>query len=307
MIGHFPTPSPEELLYSICARYASRVKYPNAKSLLRELLGVSTASAVVDLPNRLSHLAALTAGTSLTANRLIDNHTLFPFFSAFTPPERVRLLRRNMRGDDGSPVHMRSGVMASRIPSPERLRFCPICKQVDEDRFGEAYWHRLHQVQGIQVCPAHNTFLESSSARRSSDRKHLQFITADAATEIVPPRSLDSLNRDHQILLQLALDSLWLLEHPNPGINPGVIYNRYLRLLINRKLATYTGSIHVEKLLNEFRGFYPDTLLTSLNCEFTGADQMKTNWLLRLVRPPKHVYHPIYHLLLIQFLGCTAE
>lgn len=308
MIGHFPIPGPDELLYSICARYASRVKYPNAKSLLRELLGAATATAVVDLPNRLSHLAAvLTAGASLTADRLIDNYTLFPFFIAFTPPERVRLLRRTMQGYDGSSVHMRSGVMASRIPAPERLRFCPICKQVDEDCFGMAYWHRLHQVPGVLVCPSHNTFLENSSARRSSDRKHFQFITADAATEIVPPRSLDSSNREHQILLKVAHDAAWLLERPSLGINPGVLYNRYLRLLIDRSLATYTGSIHVEKLLNEFRGFYPNTLLTSFNCGFTGADKVKTNWLLRLVRPHKHAYHPIYHLLLIQFLGYTAE
>jgi|SRR5215213_136770 len=85
------------------------------------------------------------------------------------------------------------------------------------------------------------------------------------------------------------------------------LYNRYIKLLIDRGLATYTGSIHVTKLLYEFRKYYSPALLKHIECEFTGSDQIKTNWLLRLVRPPKHAQHPLYHLLLIQFLGCTVE
>jgi hypothetical protein len=60
-------------------------------------------------------------------------------------------------------------------------------------------------------------------------------------------------------------------------------------------------------LLDEFTRHYSPTLLWFLHCEFTGSDRTKTNWLLRLVRPSKHAQHPLYHLLLIQFLGCTVE
>jgi hypothetical protein len=52
---------------------------------------------------------------------------------------------------------------------------------------------------------------------------------------------------------------------------------------------------------------YSPALLQLFHCEFTGSDRTKTNWLLRLVRPPKHAQHPLYHLLLMQFLGCTVE
>jgi len=77
--------------------------------------------------------------------------------------------------------------------------------------------------------------------------------------------------------------------------------------LIDRGLVTYTGSIHVAALLGEFTRYYPSALLQLLHCEFTGSDHTKTNWLLRLVRPPRHAPHPLYHLLLMPFLGCTAE
>lgn len=56
MIGCFPDPYPEELLYSVCARYSERVKYPNKNGILSELFGRKDTIAVVDLPNGLNHL-----------------------------------------------------------------------------------------------------------------------------------------------------------------------------------------------------------------------------------------------------------
>jgi hypothetical protein len=109
------------------------------------------------------------------------------------------------------------------------------------------------------------------------------------------------------VLLRLAHDSEWLLGQSFAGSDLVELNNRYLKRLIDRRLATYTGSIHVNKLLDQFSGHYSPARLKSLNCEFTGGNHIKSNWLLRLVRPPKHAQHPLYHLLLIQFLGCTAE
>ncbi len=308
MIGHFPTPYPDELLYSICARFSNRVAYSSSKAVLLEVLGSITASAVIDLPNHLSHIiTALPAGTSLTVDRLINQHSILPFFSSFMPSERVRQIRKDMRTSGGPAAHMRSGVMASRIPTPERLRYCPVCKNEDEKKFGESYWHRVHQLPGVDACSIHEIFLENSYVSRKSGRKHLQFTPVEGATQTRPARYLNSSDHDHQILLQIARDATWLLEHPRQGIGLHSLYNRYLGLLIERGLATYTGSIRVYKLLTEFGRHHSPSLLRLLHCEFTGSDQMKTNWLLRLVRPPKHSQSPLYHLLLMQFLDCTAQ
>jgi hypothetical protein len=308
MVGYFPTPYPDEILYSLCARFSARVRYSNAKAVPEELFGTSGASATIDLPNSLGHLsAALPAGSSLTSERLINRHTLLPFFSAFLPPGRVIQLEADMRDGRGQASYMRSGLMASRIPTPISLRFCPVCTQEDRRRFTEAYWHRTHQVSGVEVCPTHGVFLEESSVSRRADRDNLQFITPDEAARALPPRRIDSSDRNHQVLLQVARDIAWLLEHPISGSELSELHSRYLRRLIDRGLATYTGSIHVATLLDEFTRHYSPTLLQLLHCEFSGSDQAKTNWLLKLVRPPKHAQHPLYHLLLIQFLGRTVE
>lgn len=308
MIGHFPTLHPDELLYSVCARYSARVAYPNAKSVIHELYGHTNACATIDLPNNLAHLStALPAGSMLTAERLINKHTLFPFFSAFLPPKRVRRLTDDLRTERGQVGYMRSGVMASRIPTPRRFRFCPVCAQEDERQLQETYWHRTHQVPGVEVCPTHEVFLNESNVSRCDGRRNLQFIAAGEVIRPSLPRRLDLSNRDHQVLLQIARDVKWLLGNLIPGSALDELRNRYLNLLAARGLATYVGSIHVKALLSEFTRHYSADLLTLLHCEFTGSDHTKTNWLLRLVRPPKHAQHPLYHLLLMQFLGCTVE
>jgi hypothetical protein len=296
------------LFYSICGRFSSRVDYPSAKSVLLELFGIATATAVIDLPNQLENVAGrFPEGTSLTADVFIDRHTLLPFFSAFLLPARVEEIRRNMRESSSSAAHMRSGIIASRIPLPGRLHYCPTCKVDDERQFRETYWHRLHQIPGVEVCPTHEVFLEDGDVSRRAGRSNLQFITADVAARTSPARHLDPSDHDHQVLLRLAHDSEWLFEQSFAGSDLVELNNRYLKRLIARGLATYTGSIHVNKLLDQFSGHYSPALLKSLNCEFKGGNHVKSNWLLRLVRPPKHAQHPLYHLLLIQFLGCTAE
>jgi hypothetical protein len=307
-IGHFPSPYPDEMLYSICARFGSRVAYPDAKSILQELFDSPTATVIIDLPNRLRKLAAgLPAGTSLTTNCLIDQHTLLPFYSAFIPPERVKQIRKNMGGSSGPAAHMSAGVMASRIPTLDFMRYCSVCIKEDEKKFREAFWHRLHQLPGVEVCPSHQVFLENSTVGFRQGRKLTQFIPAEQATRATPVRHVDIENRDHRALLQLARDAEWLLEHPSPGTNLKSLYTHYLPMLVERGLAIYTGSIHVKKLLNEFSSYHSSELLGRLNCELRGSNIEKSNWLLRLVRASKHAQHPLYHLLLTQFLGCTIE
>lgn len=308
MIGHIPTTNPDELLYSLCARYAARVRYPSKKSVLLDLFGTHNVIASVGLPCRIGLLReAIPSGSDLTIRRVIDEHTLLPYFAPFIPAGRVAQLRRDMEGSGGTRVYSRSGVMAGRLPAPERFRFCPACKTEDEKGCGETYWHRLHQLPGIEVCSSHLTFLENSSLGLRIGRKHHQFFTAKQATLAMPVRYVDIENQKHLILLQLTRDTQWLLENPSAGTSLEALHIRYLRLLIDRELVTYTGSVHVKKLLDQFSNYYSPALLKHLHCELRGSDVEKSNWLLRLVRRPRHAHHPLYHLLLIQFLGCTVE
>lgn len=90
MIGWFPAPYPDELLYSICARYKEQVAYPSHYPANEDLFGHVRIYAGIALPANLALLvSALPSGHHLTADRLMDNHTLLPFYSYFLPADRV--------------------------------------------------------------------------------------------------------------------------------------------------------------------------------------------------------------------------
>src|SRR5262249_1104959 len=138
--------------------------YSSGNALLRELFGTRSFKAIVDLPSHLGRLiSALQPETSYTVDGLIDDHTLLPFYGSFLPSERLRCLRYDMCGDNGSGVHMRAGIVGCPIPLPAWFRFCPLCIDEDRKHFGECYWHRVHQIPGVEVCPVHEVFLQNSS------------------------------------------------------------------------------------------------------------------------------------------------
>lgn len=309
MLSHFPIPLPDESLYSICARYYDRVRYPNKKAVPQELFGTVNATAIVDLPSHIGELVSLFPPNSdLTAERIIDERTSLPFYAPFLKPETTAQLRRDMIGSKGSAIHMRAGIMAGRIPLPERLRFCPLCRIEDSELFKQAYWHRLHQLPGVEVCPSHTVFLEDSEVRARHLSNPFVFLSAEEHTGARAARPLDVSDSKHAVLLKLAADASWLLDQRRILTNSlEGLRNRYQALLIERGLASYSGGIRSGKLLDAFRKRYPPSLLKALRCEFQGANQEKDNWLLRLVRKPSHSHHPLRHLLLMNFLGVSAE
>ncbi|MBW4473285.1 MAG: TnsD family transposase [Stenomitos rutilans HA7619-LM2] len=305
MIGCFPNPYPDELLYSICARFHQRVQYPNKKGTIRELFGDEAAIAVVDLPSNVGSLvSALPPGSPHTVERLINRHTLFPFFAPFLHPEQAQQLLADMEGARGPAIKMRSGVMASTVQPPEWLRFCPLCVRQDKQEFGEPYWHRLHQLPGVEVCPEHNVRLLDSQVRIQNPQTRHEFVAAEQGIQLPKSRSFSLLNPHHEILLKIAQDAAWLLKQTTspPGLE--VLSKRYRELLAERGLATYSGRVRVSDLLREFCQFYPNDFLQSLQCEIDTESQH--SWLFRLVRSPKGSQHPLHHLLLIQFLNHVA-
>ncbi len=306
MIGCFPDPYPDELLYSVCARFHERVQYPNKKHTIRELFGDEAAIAVVDLPSNLRNLTlALPAGSPYTVEKLIYQHTLLPYFAPFLHPKQFRQVSADMEGSRGPAIHMRSGLMASVVQPPEWLRFCPECAQEDKQQFGESYWHRLHQIPGVEVCPKHQVRLLDSQVRVQNPATRHEFITAGQGIKLPKSQSYTLKDLHHNILLKIAQNAAWLLEEHISPLGLTILLKRYRELLAERNLATYNGRVRVSKLLEEFKRFYPEDLLQRLQCKID--TESEHNWLLRLVRSPKGSQHPLRHLLLIQFLGHNAE
>lgn len=306
MIGFFTDPYPDELLYSACARYHHRARNLSKPATTRDLFGKGDARVVVDFPTRLGYLAAQLPLATYSTDRLIDEYTMMPLYSPFMPTERHRALRHDMRGEGGGSLHGRLGILTSGI-DVKHLRFCLACSDDDGRYFGEPYWHRVHQAPGVEVCPTHAVSLLNSEVQMRSRVARRAFITAkQAITESLSltrqTHQLDPKNQEHMVLLSVARDAAWLL---NAKILPdqNTLRRRYLCQLFDRNLATHAGTVTHRRLNEQFRDYYSPKLLERLGCGL----KSRNNWLRYILYTRNQAHHPLHHLLLMQFLGVSAE
>lgn len=242
MMPFFPTPYPDEILYSILARYHIRAGNTSPKATLQEVFGSRTATAVVDLPCNLQNLIHnLPPGSGLTPEDIMKDYTLLPFYGAFLPPERMKQLKHSMHGSRGGDIYSRSGIMASSIIQNRFLKFCPQCAREDELKYGDMYWHRFHQIPCV-ICIKHGMQLQDSKVLVSGFNKHL-FTAANPAnceTQEEQVISKDVL----QHLLELSMDVKYLMDYSLPNRQVEWFRSQYHELLKEKGYETVKGQIY---------------------------------------------------------------
>jgi hypothetical protein len=303
MIGFFPDPYPDELLYSSCARYAERVKYANKKFAKEEIFGGTGFSSIVDFPTRLQSLLESLADNNYSVGEFINKNTLLPFFEPFLPDGRAKIVKREIASSDRNSIAARLGIKAKQIRRPDYLRFCPLCTENDRQMYGETYWHREHQLTGIPICPKHLCFLENSLLLRGRESSRA-FQTAEELIVPAEPHYINPENKNHQILLKLAKDAEWLLLQENLYLGAEVLRQRYFNLLLKRGFAYYNGNLKHKKFIQACDDYFSPELF-----KMVGRLSRRDYWLSDLIRSNKIgvTFHPIRHLLLMTFLGLTAK
>jgi len=305
-LGFFPTPYPDELLYSVFARYGNRAQYPSRVAINYDLFGAAYASLSIALPGHLDYLVNnLPAGHSITSQRLIDQHTLFPYYAPFLPAERADLIVRHMRGSTPSAAYRFAGITTGSIIPPKHLRYCPSCVLEDKQQFGESYWHRTHQVPGVEVCSEHSLFLQNSVVERI-----MAYAQPLPAEQVVikdsPARKVNFQLADHRVLTDIVKDAGWLLKQRNLTVGFECLRAAYISVLAEKGFAV-SGRVRLQKLSEAFFSYYSQDLLNLLQCNKNKLNQR--DWLFSLFNGLKNnkAISPLRHLLVVQFLGYTFE
>lgn len=306
MITCFPDFYPDEIFYSACARFSERMQYPDKRSIVQQLFSTGNAIASVLLPSHLGNfIATLSDSYAYTADFVIDHHTALPYYSVFLPAERLSRIRSDMVNGDGRGLYMKAGLTAGRIPVPSRLRFCPLCAKEDKEQFGECYWHRLHQIPGVEVCPLHYVFMKESTVPTANNRIRHAFVAAESNIEDLLPESLDLTNRRDKTALHVAQDVRWLLEQKDLNMGTTAFRDRYLTALATKGLATFSGTVRMAELSGKFKEHHSLEGLSLLHCEL--QDNVEENWLTRILHTSNEAQPPICYLLMINFLGYSLE
>jgi hypothetical protein len=174
MLGYFPVPYPDELLYSVIARYSVHTGLSdNHKAVSRDIFSDGSAVAVPDLPSHLDVFADnVTVVWHVSANEIISTLTVAPFYLPFLEAEKAELVIKSMKSICGDDIHTRCGIAASSIRQSKYFRYCPQCIEQQQSVYGEHYWRRTHQLPGIEICSEHQCRLIDSTYYLHPKNKH---------------------------------------------------------------------------------------------------------------------------------------
>lgn len=311
MVGFFPTPYPNELLYSTLARFHIRSGNISPKATIEELFGSRSVTTVVDLPANIDSLISnLPIGSAYTAENLIMENTLYPFYSAFLPPERAKSILQSMKGNSGGSIHNRIGVMASTIAENRYIRMCKECATESLKKYGEVYWVRSHQIPGIIICSKHKTLLYNSKVLVHHFNKN-EFVPATVDNCNLTEEHKTSKNIEDAIESEFIPNYIQVVDNVDKLLNnrysnkpPEWFFSQYIERLKLMGLANINGSVKQKELREQFLEFYGENLLTIVQSSITNNESC---WLSMMVRKPRKTVHPIRHLLMIQFLGIMLE
>nr|WP_315476477.1 TnsD family Tn7-like transposition protein [uncultured Undibacterium sp.] len=294
MLGYFPAPYEDELLYSMVGRHALHTGLgSNQKAVIREIFSSSTAVAIPDLP---SHLDALVHNLQLVwpikVEDLIRSFTLASIYLPFLSRDQAANIIRSMRSDLGGSIHTRSGIAASTIKQTAFFRYCPECIKEQVSERGEAYWRRSHQLPGVAFCKPHSCKLEDSPIHFHSRQKH-HFVAATSTHINATAKYLELSD------LEISLHDSYV-ELLQAGYLSGLGAHRWT--LFYRSLANDLGLMRKSKVQhkkiyqlvkNKWEG-------SSFECHF--QEPVEKHWLVYLFRKHRKSFHPLMHLLALSVL-----
>ncbi|NOJ73556.1 TnsD family Tn7-like transposition protein [Paenibacillus alvei] len=299
LLAYFPTLYEDELLYSGIARYHMNVGNRTQRQTIEDLFGSRLICATTDLPSHLEILASR-INNLYSCEQLIQNHTLFPYYAYFMNQDKIDQAKVLMkRGASQGEVHAILGLLANKVKAPNYLRFCQECYKAEDNEY-EPYWHRSHQLPGVNVCSLHNHPLTISNVDYTTQNHKFEFVAlSKIRVEHFPMVDVDARwTEDLEYIAEQSV-SILVTSHLKTNTMPN-----YKNFLYEKGYLTAKGRVKFNQLIIKFRQFYSDKLLQFLNCEVTSASE---TWFHKVIRSPKEIIHPLRHLLVLRFLKVTLD
>ncbi|MGR5108087.1 TnsD family Tn7-like transposition protein [Vibrio jasicida] len=246
-----PNHLPDETAYSLLCRLHLRAAHNSFIKDTLSLVNVNASRPANEFPSYIPGLSRLIGLPELV---IVNEMTTFQYYKPFCSEEVTNVLLKSLISGHTASLQARLGKIASRLPSKLPLTSCPLCVAYDIETYGTSYWHIIHQVAGLNVCPIHKCYLHKqphSSMRivLPTARKPIQFAnnTDEVGFSKLIQNELNyypaniSLSTIHNCYLQqLAVQGL-LTSHSR-------IKQRMLRCLLLDNL----NSIHIEKKIEAY-------------------------------------------------------
>ena len=294
MILKFPRPYPDETFYSWIARYHERSANYYAKTTVESVFDSPYGCAIYNLPTGLKKFCSqLLPLCHYDPAQILQFHTSLPYYSSTFPKQRIENAKSKMLSELNIGIYSLLGTQASIIAEFRYFKYCPDCLTEDTEQFGEPYWHRVHQLPGVVVCPHH--CIPTLNSVVDKQNSHTQFYAS--AGNYAKPNLVQKNILPSQKLTDVAAESLKLLSRYRRPITSRRYRNQLLGAGFDKG-----DLINQVKLAEAFLDFWPQNLLTDIGVP---SDlKSKSSWLKFITRNTRQGLraHPLQHILLRLFL-----
>lgn len=150
----FPKHLSDESLYSRLIRHQA-ILGMSEKEYLKQIFNNPRLSIHPFLTVGLKEVAQITGEKPLD---IFKNQTLGSLFMHFMPESGLKIYQSLLK-NDGNAAFRQSCLSNFRETKKLTINHCSECAVEDIQNYGISYWHRIHQIPGIECCPIHNTRL----------------------------------------------------------------------------------------------------------------------------------------------------
>lgn len=300
MINYFPSAYFDETLYSQIARYHQKSGNTCITHTNQDMFNGNKIVISDDFPSSINRLVKnLSFVTDISSKDIVENCSIIPLFRPFWTEERVDEILKLMYTSTCRSVHLKAGINGSMITQWEYFRYCPECISSDQEKYGEAYWHRLHQIPCVLICPTHKKWLRNSEYRKFEINADKYYSASDIEINSIDQPDLEKVNFKH-LAIGIAEDIQWLLLKKIQPQSIESIKRRYLNKMKELGLVSCKGRIDQKSFVQEFTNYFKKEFLTEIGL-LPDIDNTH-NWISMMLRKYDVMPHPIKHILLIRYL-----
>ena len=250
MIAFFPELYEDELAYSWFSRYYTKSGYLSLRYALDDLYVKRYVNPDTEFVNELRPEVKELVIKHCGMEKLILGHTMFSSYGRFLPDAKKQEAYRALLDMNGNFNNLLA-IPKNRRGTGRTLRYCPLCVKEDRKAYGETYWHRIHQIQGIQICGRHGCYLAESDV--SMERKAAPGLWN---AESVIPEELEVRMCEEEKEAALAGYACRIFEGRMP-FKSRVSVAEFLKYRLKHPYGSASGvSLCLERLYQDYREFY---------------------------------------------------
>ena len=168
MTGFMPVIYPDELVYSWFCRYYVHSGYPTNRMALEDILYNRHNNPSKEFLGHLNPEMEQVIKNMYQIDELILEHTMFPQYARFIECANKKDALYRL-GNDFCDAHQLFSILP-RNEGDQYLKYCPVCASEDREQYGEAYWHRKHQIRNMDLCIKHRCKLINSKITATSSQ-----------------------------------------------------------------------------------------------------------------------------------------